>query len=192
MQLLAISNLDEYRQRVETDQEEADSLFRDLLVEVTHFFRDPEAFEILRNEVIPKSIQQAANDEECRAWVCGCATGEEAYSIAMLIHDCMERAGTRMPFKIFATDVHPKSIRLAGEGVFQDRAMKNLPDSFRERYFNVVDQGFKIKQEIRQKIIFAINDATKDPPFTRLNLVTCRNVLIYLLPEAQNRFLSVL
>lgn len=97
-----------------------------------------------------------------------------------------------MPFKIFATDVNPKSIRLAGEGVFQDRAMKNLPDSFRERYFNVVDQGFKIKQEIRQKIIFAINDATKDPPFTRLNLVTCRNVLIYLLPEAQNRFLSVL
>ena len=167
-------------------------MFRDLLVEVTHFFRDPEAFEILRNEVIPKSIQQAANDEECRAWVCGCATGEEAYSIAMLIHDCMERAGTRMPFKIFATDVNPKSIRLAGEGVFQDRAMKNLPDSFRERYFNVVDQGFKIKQEIRQKIIFAINDATKDPPFTRLNLVTCRNVLIYLLPEAQNRFLSVL
>ena len=191
MQLLAISNLDEYRQRVETDQEEADSLFRDLLVEVTHFFRDPEAFEILRNDVIPKSIKQAANDEEYRAWVCGCATGEEAYSIAMLIHDCMERAGTRMPFKIFATDVHPKSIRLAGEGVFQDRAMKNLPDSFRERYFNVVDQGFKIKQEIRQKIIFAINDATKDPPFTRLNLVTCRNVLIYLLPKAQNRFLSI-
>ena len=191
MQLVAISDLDDYRVRVETDQEEADALFRDLLVEVTHFFRDPEAFEILRNDVIPKSIQQAADDEEYRAWVCGCATGEEAYSIAMLIHDCMEREGTRKPFKIFATDVHPKSIRLAGEGVYQDRAMKHLPDSFRERYFNTVDRGFKIKQEIRQKIIFAINDATKDPPFTRLNLVTCRNVLIYLLPEAQNRFLSV-
>ena len=192
MQLSAILNLEEYRERVESDQEEADSLFRDLLVEVTHFFRDKEAFETLRQKVIPKMIRDSSGDEEFRTWVCGCATGEEAYSIAMVIHDCMSRASEhKKPFKVFGTDVHPKSIRIASDGVYHPRALKNLPEHFLERYFIEEDGKFKVKQEIRQRLIFAINDATKDPPFTKLNLVTCRNVLIYLLPEAQRRVLSV-
>lgn len=192
MQLATVSNLSEYQELVETNRDEADALFRDLLVEVTRFFRDPEAFELLRDKVIPQLIRDSKDDDEFRGWVCGCATGEEAYSIAMLVHDCMSRASElQKPFKIFATDVHPNSVEFAGEGIFSERSLEKLPEDFRKRYFTKVENGFKVKQEIRQRIIFAINDATKDPPFTKLNLVSCRNMLIYLLPEAQRRILSV-
>ncbi len=192
VQLSTVASLDEYMQRVETNDDEANLLFRDLLVEVTHFFRDPEAFAELREEVIPDLIRRSNGDEEFRAWVCGCATGEEAYSIAMSIHECMENAGEhKKPFKVFATDIHPASIEFAGEGTYSRASLENLPKHFQDRYFMEVDGGFKVKQEIRQRIIFAINDATKDAPFTRLNLVSCRNMLIYLLPPVQKRILSI-
>lgn len=189
--LAAVSSTDAYMERITSDAEESSALFRDLLVEVTHFFRDAEAFAVLRETVVPQLIKQST-EREFRAWVCGCATGEEAYSVAMVIHDCMERAGKdKKPFKVFATDVHDGSIEIASEGSYRKVATEKLPDSFRERYFVETEEGFKVKPEIRRSVIFAFNDATKDPPFTRLDLVSCRNMLIYLLPEVQKRILSI-
>jgi two-component system CheB/CheR fusion protein len=192
MQFCAVASLDEYLERVESDEEEAEMLFRDLLVEVTHFFRDQEAFDILRNVTIPELIEAFDTTEEFRAWVCGCATGEEAYSIAMVIHDCLEKAGAQhKTFKVFATDVHPASLQFAGEGIYAEDSIRNLPARYRAKYFTPHKKGFKVKKEIRQRVIFALNDATKDPPFMRLNFVSCRNLMIYLLPAVQQRLLSV-
>ena len=191
IQLTTAENMRVYRERVESNPEEADHLFRDLLVEVTQFFRDPDAFDLLRESIVPKLIEQAKDDEEFRAWICGCATGEEAYSIAMIIDDCMRDADSYIkPFKVFATDVHPGSIEFAGEGKYSERSLINLPEEFRSRYFVRDENGFRARQEIRQRIIFAVNDVTTDPPFTNLNLISCRNLLIYLLPQAQQQVLS--
>ena len=151
-------------------------MFRDLLVEVTHFFRDPEAFSVLRQSVIPELIKESSGDE-FRAWVCGCATGEEAYSIAMVIHECMEQAGIhKKPFKVFASDVHAGSVEIASEGIYRKSATEKLPQSCIDKYFTEVDEYYKVNLEIRQSVVFAVNDATKDPPFTRLDFVSCRNL----------------
>ena len=189
--LATVASTEEYLKQVESDQTEANSLFRDLLVEVTHFFRDAEAFAILQKTIIPNLIKESTGSE-FRAWVCGCATGEEAYSIAMVIHQCMEQAGKhKKPFKVFATDVHAGSVEIAGKGFYRNVLSEKLPESFRKKYFVETEDGFKVKPEIRQNVIFAVNDATKDPPFTRLDFVSCRNMLIYLLPQVQKRILSV-
>ena len=152
MELISVSNPDEYLARLETDEDEANTLFRELLVEVTHFFRDPLAFKLLREKVIPELIEESREDEEFRAWVCGCATGEEAYSIAMIIHDCMTKTDEPgKPFKVFGTDIHPSSIQIAGEGTYSEAALKHLPDGYLDRYFVPTNNGFKVKQEIRQR-----------------------------------------
>ena len=189
--LARTSSTAEYLTRVESDENEAQVLFRDLLVEVTHFFRDPEAFSVLRQSVIPELIKESSGDE-FRAWVCGCATGEEAYSIAMVIHECMEQAGIhKKPFKVFASDVHAGSVEIASEGIYRKSATEQLPQSCIDKYFTEVDEYYKVKPEIRQSVVFAVNDATKDPPFTRLDFVSCRNMLIYILPQVQKRILSI-
>lgn len=177
---------------MEADEKEADMLFRDLLVEVTRFFRDPEAFINLRETIIPELIQRSEPGRELRAWVSGCATGEEAYSVAMLFHDGLEQAGRLADgFKVFATDVHSKSLEIASSGFYPSQAMDNVSVEFQNKYF-VKNNGIcNVKRELRQSVLFASNDLTRDPPFTRLDLISCRNVLIYLEPKVQKRILSM-
>jgi two-component system CheB/CheR fusion protein len=191
MRMSAVSTLDEYIDKVEESETEADLLFRDLLVEVTRFFRDPEAFIKLRESILPQLIARSEPEVELRAWVSGCATGEEAYSVAMLLHDGLERAGRLSSgFKVFATDVHSKSLEIASSGFYPSQAMDNVPVEFQNKYF-VRNNGIcNIKRELRQSVLFASNDLTRDPPFTRLDLICCRNVLIYLEPKVQKRILS--
>ena len=192
MKMAAVGSMDTYMDRVETDEEEAEMLFRDLLVEVTHFFRDPEAFARLRDSVIPELIQRADPEEEIRVWVCGCATGEEAYSIAMVLHEGLEKAGRKKrTFKVFATDVHRKSLEIASNGFYPAHALENVPEEFQSKYFTRNNGICNVKRELRQAVIFASNDVTRDPPFTRLDLISCRNVLIYLEPKIQRRILSM-
>ena len=192
MKMKAVCSIETYLDQVEKDEQEADLLFRDLLVEVTQFFRDEEAFERLSKVILPDLIDRTEPGMEVRIWVCGCATGEEAYSIAMVMHDCLERAGRdKQSFKVFATDVHLKSLEVASNGFYQSHALDNVPKSFRDRYF-VRNNGIcNIKRKIRQSVIFASNDITRDPPFTRLDLICCRNVLIYLEPNVQKRVMSM-
>ena len=192
MRMSAVASLDEYVAHIETDVAEADLLFRDLLVEVTHFFRDEDAFERMRKTIVPDLIQRTDPGTEIRAWVCGCATGEEAYSVAMVLHDCIEKSGREnQSFKVFATDVHHKSLEIASSGFYPATALETVPEEFRTKYF-VNNNGIcNVKRDLRQKVIFAANDITRDPPFTRLDLICCRNVLIYLEPKIQKQVLSM-
>ena len=190
-EICEISTLPEYVDFVESNEDELEALFRDLLVEVTEFFRDPQAFEVLRKSAIPDLVKRANPNEEIRAWVCGCATGEEAYSVAMLIQDAIEEHGRpNQNFKVFATDVHPNSLQVASEGCYPRSALEHVPSDFIEKYLIEDDENFCVSRGIRQNVIFAANDLTRDPPFTRLDMITCRNFLIYLEPRIQKQILT--
>ncbi|MFK7769597.1 MAG: chemotaxis protein CheB [Mariniblastus sp.] len=190
MQLCGIAEVSDYVERVENDTAEFDILFRDLLVEVTHFFRDAEAFQRMRESVIPDLISRSESENEIRVWVCGCATGEEAYSIAILLAEAIGKTGRKQSFKVFATDVHRKSLEIASSGFYPLHTLENVPPDL-QRYFVKSNGICNVTREIRQSVIFAANDLTRDPPFTRIDLITCRNVLIYLKPKVQKRVLSM-
>ena len=191
MKLVQVTDFGEYARRIEVNREEMEALYRDLLVEVTEFFRDAEAFRILREEIIPKIVRQADPNSEIRVWVPGCATGEEAYSYAILMHDALMTANRAQPFKIFATDIHKNSLETASTAVYPAAAVEKIPADLRSRYFNISNGLAHVRRELRLCVIFAANDLTKDPPFTKIDLISCRNVLIYLEPKVQKRILSL-
>ena len=194
LQLTNTPDLMAYVRRLMTDAREIDLLYRDLLVEVTQFFRDPQAFERIRQEVIPHIFSYwNSTREEIRVWVPGCATGEEAYTIAILISEKINQLDLATPpvVKIFATDVHRDSLEIAGAGVYTSEAIATIPPDLRVRYFTQHGTLFHVTRALRQKVIFAPHDITKDPPFTKVDLISCRNVLIYLTPDVQRRVLSL-
>lgn len=191
VQLTRSNDLKSYVESLESNTEELDTLYRDLLVEVTQFFRDPESFDIVRTEVIPRMVADAEPDNELRAWVPGCATGEEAYSLAMLFQDEIARTDKDISFKVFATDVHQNSLEMASSGVYTRAALENVPEDFQSKYFTASGDLYHITRELRQRVIFAPNDITRDPPFTKIDFISCRNVLIYLEPKVQKKVLSL-
>jgi len=191
MQICGFTDLDKYAVHIEEDEEERDYLFRDLLVEVTQFFRDEAAFRRLREDIIPQLVDRSEAGEEIRIWVPGCATGEEAYSMAILFDEAIANANRSQDFKVFATDVHRTSLETASTAVYPIQALEVVPADMQGRYFTKSNGLCHIKREVRQKVIFAANDLTSDPPFTRLDLISCRNVLIYLEPKVQKRVLSL-
>ena len=185
-------NLKEYTRLLMTNEHELDALYRDLLIGVTKFFRDPAAFHSLGSE-ISLLIKYLKENEELRLWSVACASGQEPYSLAMLIHDICLKEKHTIQFKIFATDMHPGSVEFASRGVYQERDMEGLSADFRRRYFNEISPGtWQITGEIRQHIVFAQHNILKDPPFTNMALVTCRNLLIYFDIAAQQRVISLL
>ena len=191
MQLGQVSDLSEYLTKLANNSDELDLLYRDLLVEVTYFFRDAEAYRRLEDEVIPQLIRDCEADDEIRVWVSGCATGEEAYSIAMLLHNTAETLKREVNVKVFASDVHQKSMEIASAAIYPPKSIDNVPPRFREKYFSQHGDFYHVKPEIRRMVVFARHDLTRDPPFTRINLLSCRNVLIYLEPEIQRRILAM-
>lgn len=192
MQMGGFVDVSTYANFLEENQHEFDSLFRDLLVEVTQFFRDPGAYERLRNEFIPKLVENAPANEDLRVWVPGCATGEEAYSLAILFSEAIEKSGRHdIDYKVFATDVHRTSLETASMAVYPSHVLDQVPHELGIKYFTRNNGLCHIKREVRQRVIFAANDITSDPPFTRIDLISCRNVLIYLEPRVQHRVLSM-
>lgn len=191
MQIGGFSELGDYAEFLEGNDEELEHLFRDLLVEVTQFFRDEDAFERLRADIIPQIIERSEPGEELRVWVPGCATGEEAYSLAMLFHEAVEQRKRPQEFRIFATDVHRSSLETASTAVYPAEALQSVPAELQSKYFTRSNGLCHVKREIRQRVIFAANDLTNDPPFTRIDLISCRNVLIYLETKVQRRILSL-
>lgn len=191
VQLTNAGSLSLYLERLKVDPRELDVLYRDLLVEVTHFFRDPDAFANLRKTVIPEIIKAAATRGEVRVWITGCATGEEAYSLAMLFEDCRERLREDLEIKVFATDVHRTSLETASTAVYSGDAVKNVPEDLKERYLKKVGDLYHVDRSIRRLVILAPHDITRDPPFTRIDFLSCRNVLIYLDAAVQRKVLSL-
>jgi two-component system CheB/CheR fusion protein len=183
-------NIDEYLARLRSDRTELDALYRDLLIGVTRFFRDPEAFALLEQRVLPELLTREPRHAPLRLWVAGAATGEEAYSLAILLQDLMATHGER-PVKIFATDVHRGSLEQAATGVYGEDAVSSVSSDRLARYFTHSAGTYQVIPELRQMIVFAQHNVISDAPFTRVDLITCRNLLIYLQPAAQQRVLSV-
>ncbi|ELP29686.1 PAS domain S-box protein [Rhodopirellula baltica] len=190
MMMSKIDQLDQYIDKLDSDPAEVSRLADDLMIGVTRFFRDPDGYTRLRKRCISKIVESKAAGDELRAWVAGCATGPEAYSVAMLIHDEVRKNGVDITVKIFATDVHPDAIRFAQRGLYPPESLIEIPKDLRERYVNGHTDGFEIDQDVRNSIVFARHDVLRDAPFTNLDLVTCRNLLIYLVDEAQARVLG--
>lgn len=184
-------NLDAYVKTVSTDPEELNLLYKDLLIGVTRFFRDPEAFQLLEEKIIPDLLLKVTSQHEVRVWSAGCATGEEAYSIAMLIHERLTMMNRPINVKIFATDVHRASLDAASSGIYEMSSIGGLSTARVERYFTQTRDGYRISQELRNMVVFAPHNLIKDAPFTRLDLISCRNMMIYLQPLAQKKVLSL-
>ena len=186
------ADVDQYVQVLVDSPEELDLLYQDLLIGVTQFFRDPLAFELLRSKTIPSIVQKkVGSTEPIRVWVAGCATGQEAYSIAIAFQEAF--AGDPNPpiVKIFATDVHHRSLQFASHGVYPTEAFEAVPEDILDKYFLAHPEGFEITPEIRKMIVFAAHDVINDAPFTKLDLVTCRNLLIYFQPIVQKKVISL-
>jgi two-component system, chemotaxis family, CheB/CheR fusion protein len=184
-------DLDDYVERLRNDPQELNSLYRDLLIGVTRFFRDRESFDRLEKDVIPDLLARKRPGDEIRFWVAGCATGEEAYSIAILLHERLQLFGRPMNVKIFATDVHGASLEVASAGVYDEDALSEVKPSRLATYFTKKQDGYHILPEIRQMIVFARHNVIKDAPFTKIDLISCRNLLIYFQPAAQKKALSL-
>lgn len=191
MGMRQIREIANYAGQLETDSIELESLYRDLLINVTRFFRDKKAFAALEKQAIPDLVSKASEDETLRIWIAACATGEEAYSIAILLDEQIRQQGRQLRYKIFATDLHDRSLEVAGKGFYSEAALAEVSRERRDRYFVATDDGYHIKSEIRDNIVFAPHNLLQDAPFTQLDLVCCRNLLIYFQPVSQRKVLSL-
>lgn len=189
MQVQRAASLAAYVDRLAGSPEEQNVLRRELLIPVTRFFRDAEAFEELATQVIPALVSQDGGGEPIRVWVACCATGEEAYSVAILFAEALRQLGRPRAVKIFATDVEAQYLEHAAAGGYTDAITAEVSGERLERWFTLNEGGWSVRPEIRQMVIFARHNLVADPPFTRMDLVTCRNALIYLQPAAQERAL---
>ncbi len=185
------ADLQQYVDRLSRDPEELNSLYRDLLIGVTRFFRDKDAFDRLVRDILPSLLRDRGREEELRLWCAGCATGEEAYSLAICVHECFENLGRPVNAKIFATDVHRASLDFAGAGDYPETSLIDVsPDRLR-RYFSRKGDGYQVSQEVRASVVFAHHNVIKDAPFTKIDLISCRNLLIYFQPAVQRKVLSL-
>ncbi len=191
MALHSALTIDDYVKVVEEVPDEITSLYRDLLIGVTEFFRDDNAWDELNKSVIPK-ICENAHTREVRCWVAGTASGEEAYSLAILCHEYLTANNIPLNVRIFATDLHTESLDFAGQGIYSSSSLARISSRRVGQYFaSVGPDRFQVKSEIRSMVVFAKQDLTNDPPFTNMDLVTCRNVIIYFDVEAQLNALSL-
>ncbi|MEM6695145.1 MAG: CheR family methyltransferase [Pseudomonadota bacterium] len=182
---------EEYRQLLLSDPAALDELYQDLLIGVTEFYRDPDAMLELRTRVLNELAVNTPEDSHLRIWVPACASGEEAYTIAIELSEALREANINRKFRIIATDVHRGSIERASAGVYSEEAMANVPEALRQRYFVHHRGKYIVDQILRQKIIFSVHDVLSDPPFMHLDLISCRNLLIYLNAAPQARVISM-
>lgn len=191
MNLHQIERLADYAHHLEQNDDEIDALWRDWLIGVSGFFRDPEAFEALTRSGLEALFAAREDGSALRIWVPGCATGEEAYSIAMLALETLEQIGKHLDVRVFATDLDPAAIETARAGRYPDGVAADVGARRLKRFFTREERGYRAKQELRDRVVFAVQNVLHDPPFTRLDLISCRNLLIYVVPSAQQSLLEV-
>ena len=192
MHVLNIDKPSTYLHHIRSDTEECEALFRDLLINVTRFFRDPEMFETLRKRVVEPLLLDRVDNEDVRVWVPGCSSGEEAYSIAMLFAEAARAHNITNPVQIFATDIDEQMLQIAREGSYPAAALADIPSPMRERYTVPHGERFTITGQIRDLIRFSNHSVVKDPPFSRIDLVSCRNLLIYFDDSLQKSVMPIL
>jgi two-component system, chemotaxis family, CheB/CheR fusion protein len=190
MALTLKENPSEYLEYLRENKTEQDGLYNDLLISVTQFFRDPPSFDILCNVVLPIIVKQKGSGEPIRIWVAGCATGEEAYSMAICLREHIGEQTPDTKVQIFATDISENAIAKARNGTYKQSDLEGLSTSRLQRFFTKLDGSFQVNKEIRDMCVFANHNFLKDPPFSKIDLVSCRNVLIYMEPILQKRALT--
>ena len=189
MQVLNISDIDNYVGRLQADHDEVVLLFRDLLIRVTSFFRDTETFAALEQLVVPRLFANKHADGAVRLWIPGCATGEEAYSLAILMREHMDRLRAVPKVQIFGTDIDEPAIVTARQGRYPSTLLEGLSDQRRNRFFTPTSTGYVVTKEIRDLCTFSPHSIVRDPPFSRMDLISCRNLLIYMHSDLQDQIL---
>jgi two-component system, chemotaxis family, CheB/CheR fusion protein len=185
------ATLPDYRRYLERHPEELQRLVASFLIKVTEFFRDPELFTYLRDRVLPGLVSEARERGELRIWSAGCATGEEAYTLAMLVSDLIGDNAEELQVRIFATDIASEAVEFARRGLYTQSALEGLPPDFAERHFTPADGAFEVRKQVRSLVVFGEHDLGNRAPFPRIDLVLCRNVLIYFTPDLQRRALQL-
>jgi len=191
MAIHQIESLGDYITYLRNTPHEIEKLFKELLIRVTNFFRDPEAFEVLKNKVLPQVLMNRSPDSPVRIWVPGCSTGEEAYSLAMIFYEYMQNLKEKYTIQIFATDIDSGAIESARASMYAESITVDVSPERLSRFLIKKGNTYKIKDEIREKVIFAVQNLIKDPPFSKLDMISCRNLLIYLGSELQKRILPL-
>ena len=191
MQVLQLTGFDDYLARLAADRDQVVLLFRDLLISVTSFFRDTETFEVIERDVIPRLFQGKDATGEVRVWVPGCATGEEAYSLAILLREHLERLAMKPKVQIFATDIDEVAIATARAGRYPATLLEGIPPERRARFFVESPAGYAVRQEVRELCTFSTHSLIRDPPFSRVDFVSCRNLLIYMDNDLQDRVVPI-
>lgn len=193
MTIYEIDDIESYVKYLQKTPSEIEALFRDLLIGVTNFFRDPYAFEVLEEKVIPKLFEGKSENEVVRIWTCGCSSGEEAYSIAILLQEYVETLKVPYMIQIFATDIDARAIATARAGLYPATIATDVSPKRLEKFFTLESDGrnYRIHKNIRDMIIFSEQDVVKDPPFSKLDLISCRNLLIYMGSQLQKRIIPI-
>jgi two-component system CheB/CheR fusion protein len=193
MAIHQIERIGDYVRHLRENPQEIDLLFRELLIGVTSFFRDPATWDYLQQQVLPELLADRPESGMLRAWVAGCSTGEEAYTLAMVFREAMDAlpAPTRHTLQIFATDLDPDAIEKARRGIYPANIAADVSPERLQRFFIDEGNGFRVGKEIREMVVFAPQDLIMDPPFTKLDMLSCRNLLIYLGAELQKRVLPL-
>ncbi len=191
MGLNRIEDHDLYIRFMRQNPAEVEALFRDLLIGVTRFFRDAGSFDALKEKALPSVFDGMTEDAAFRAWIPGCATGEEVYSLAMALQESLDSASKRIGLQLFGTDIDDFAIDKAREGVFPASITADVSPERIKRFFIMEENSFRIRKEIRDIVVFSVQNLLKDPPFSRLNLLCCRNLLIYLNADAQKKLLPL-
>jgi two-component system CheB/CheR fusion protein len=186
---VACRSFGDYLDLLEADADEFGALFDTLLINVTEFFRDPDSWELLRDEVVPALIERKPVDEPIRVWSAGCASGQETYTIAICLAEVLGLDDYRQRVKIYGTDIDDDALDTARAGVYSARELESVPEGLRERYFQSADQRFAFRKDLRRTVIFGRNNLVQDAPISRLDLLVCRNTLMYLTAETQGRIL---
>lgn len=185
-----IERIQRYVQYLQESPHEVNKLFKDLLISVTNFFREPEAFQALKDPLAER-VQQESAHEPIRVWIPGCATGEEAYSLAILLTEILEAADQHRELMIFASDLDPDAIDYARRAVYPENIAADVSPERLRRFFTKEDNSYRVKKQLREAVVFAVQNLIDDPPFSRLDLVSCRNLLIYLKTDLQRKIIPL-
>ncbi|MGB5980633.1 MAG: CheR family methyltransferase, partial [Nonlabens sp.] len=193
MKILQLTTIKDYFRYLEDNSDEIQNLYNDFLIGVTKFFRDEEAWDVLRKHVVPEIVKYSNPDEIIKVWDVGCNTGEETYSLAILFAEECKKQDRKVKLKIFATDISQESLDKASKGIYHTNNLAQMDNSYVASYFNKLEDGdYKISDRIRRMVLFTNHNIIKDPPFNNVDIVLCRNLLIYLQTPVQQRVLKVM
>ncbi len=191
MNIHRVTELEDYLKLLQRSPQELEGLYRDVLINVTSFFRNPDVFAYLHDAIYPKIVAAHSNSEAVRVWVPGCSTGEETYSHAISLVETLSELRVEIPIQIFGTDLSESAIQRARAGVYKDNIVNEVSEVRLRRFFHKVPGGYQISKSIRDACVFAMQNVFSDPPFSRMDLISCRNVLIYLTPVLQKKVIPI-